>query len=209
MFLAHARRLCRGGLLGALVALAACRQPEAGVALEARPAPDIQAQAVDGEAFRLRDYRGRVVLLTFGYTSCPDVCPLTLSRLKGLYARLGPRAEGVAAVFVSVDPERDTPERLHAYLSAFDKRFRGLSLARPALRPVLDAFGVTATRRLADPRRYRNLPKGVEAPYSIDHTSGFFVIDKEGQLRVRFPHETPAEQMAPQVLRMLEEEPHS
>jgi protein SCO1/2 len=73
------------------------------------------------------------------------------------------------------------------------------------LRPVLDAYGVTATRRVADARRYKNLPRGMDAPYSIDHTAGFIVVGKGGRLRLHFPHETPAEQMAPAVLRLLEE----
>jgi protein SCO1 len=195
----------RAGLLWALVAVGACTRPSAGVELAPREVPDIEARAVDGREFRLSDYRGSVVVLTFGYTSCPDVCPLTLSRLRGLMARLGPQAEQVASVFVSVDPERDTAERLGAYLDAFDRRIRGLSLAQPQLQPVLTAFGVTATRRMADARRYRNHALGGEAPYSIDHTAGFFVIDRQGQLRLRFPHEVQVDDMVPHVAELLAE----
>src|SRR5262245_53915464 len=83
------RRLAGTGLLACVVLLGGCRE-QAGVVLEGRPAPDIQALAVDGQPFHLSDHRDKVVLLTFGYTSCPDVCPLTLSRLKGLLRRLGP-----------------------------------------------------------------------------------------------------------------------
>lgn len=195
-----------GLLSGLLVLPAGCRRADADLELTPKPAPDIQARAVDGRDFHLGDHRGRLVVLTFGYTSCPDVCPLTLARLRTLLARLGDGASQVEPVFVSVDPERDTPERLHAYLSAFDRRFRGLALGREELERLSSALGVTATRRLADPRRYRNVSMGQAVPYSIDHTAGFFVIDKRGELRLRFPPQATVDRMVAALQRLLDEE---
>lgn len=203
----RAARVLAAALTGALASSGAgCRREGPELELEPRPAPALQARAVDGRDFDLSALRGRVVLLTFGYTSCPDVCPLTLARLRTMLTRLGPRAAQTESVFVSVDPERDTPERLNAYLSAFDKRLHGLALGRPELERLSEALGVKSTRRLADPRRYRNVSLGTQLPYSIDHTSGFFVIDRHGALRLRFPPHATIDQMVAALERVLDEE---
>ena len=172
-----------------------------------QPAPELVGQGVDGRPFRLEQRRGRVVVLSFGYASCPDVCPTTLSRLRGLYRELGARADEVAVVFLTVDPERDRPERLGPYLAAFDPRFEGVVVEGAQLPRTLERFGVTAVRRIADARRYRNLQGagGGESPYSIDHTGGYLVIDRGGALRLRFPHQASAEQLAAGLRPLLDE----
>ena len=93
----------------------------------ANPAPEFELTQGNGSSFRLSEKRGDVVLLFFGYTSCPDVCPTTLSEMKRVMADLGADAERVQVVFVTVDPERDTPEKLKDYVSIFNPAFIGLS----------------------------------------------------------------------------------
>jgi protein SCO1 len=189
--------------------LVSCTEPE-GSPLELeppQPAPELVAQGADGKPFRLSDRLGRVVVLSFGYTSCPDVCPTTLSRLRAVNRELGERADEVAVVFLTVDPERDRPERLHSYLAAFDPRFEGVVVERAQLPRTLERFGVTAVRRLADARRYRNLEgASAEPPYSIDHTGGYLVIDRGGALRLRYPHQASAEQLASGLRGLLDEQ---
>lgn len=166
-----------------------------------RRAMNIQATLGDGRAFELRDLAGKVVLLSFGYTSCPDVCPLTLSRVKALYRALGDDADQVGAVFLTVDPERDTPERLHGYVSGFDPRIVGVSLQPVAQQQVLAAYGVTATRREVG----TGVRKAAGQYYAMDHTSGFLLIDRQGWLRVRAPHDLPIDKLAQDVRALLSE----
>lgn len=203
------RAAARSAAAAVCLVLVACSEPEGSpVEVEPpQPAPELVAQGADGQPFRLADRRGRVVVLSFGYTSCPDVCPTTLSRLRGAYRSLGERADEVAAVFLTVDPERDRPERLHSYLAAFEPRFEGVVVEDTQLPRTLERFGVTAVRRYADPRRYRNLPGASGEPtYSIDHTGGFLVIDRQGALRLRYPHQASAEQLASGLRRLLDEQ---
>ena len=181
----------------AVVALGACRSGSfQGEVIEPpRRAMNIQTTLGDGRTFALGDQAGKVVLLSFGYTSCPDVCPLTLTRVKALYRALGDDADQVAAVFLTVDPERDTPERLHAYVSGFDPRIAGVSLDPPTQQRILAAYGVTATRREVGKSEY----------YAMDHTSGFLLIDRKGWLRVREPHDLPIDKLAQDVRKLLAE----
>ena len=129
----------RAVVAGVCLAALACRAPEgAPLALQPQPAPDFEARGADGRPFQLSAHRGKVVVLSFGYTSCPDVCPTTLSRLRGMYRQLGARADEVSVVFLTVDPERDSPERLRSYLAAFEPRFEGAWLEGEALHETLE-----------------------------------------------------------------------
>ncbi len=134
----------------------------------------------DGQPFRLSDLRGRVALLFFGYTNCPDICPTTLSEFKRVKALLGDDAQRVAFVFVSVDGARDTPERLAAYVRAFDPQFIGLTGDDAALRPIARDFGVF----------YQRVNYESDANYLVDHTASTFVVDQQGRLRLVFPYGT-------------------
>ena len=134
----------------------------------------------DGQPFRLSDLRGKVALLFFGYTNCPDVCPTTLAELKRVKALLGDEAEQVAFVFVSVDGSRDTPERLSAYVRAFDPQFIGLTGDDAALRPISRDFGVF----------YQRVNYESDVNYLVDHTASTFVVDQQGRLRLVFPYGT-------------------
>lgn len=187
------------------LSLSGCEGPRFhGTQLDAAAeAPEIEAADMNGRAFRLSEHRGSVVLVTFGYTSCPDVCPMTLARLKGLRERLGREAERLSIVFVSVDPERDTAERLQSYLSAFDPSFKGLRVERRALSRLLASYRASATIR-PEERARRDTSGGLQ--YNIDHTSGYFVIDKAGVLRLRIGPDASLEDIQSDVGRLLREE---
>jgi protein SCO1/2 len=128
--------------------------------------------------------RGKAVLLFFGYTSCPDVCPTTLAELKQALERLGQeKAQQVQVVFVTVDPERDTPERVQEYVDHFNPNFIGLSGSESELVPVWQKYGV-----------FREIVDGTSAAgYIVNHTARVTLIDQYGNLRVSFAFETPVE----------------
>jgi protein SCO1/2 len=145
----------------------------------AEPAAELALTDHAGEAFRLTDLRGRAVLVLFGYTYCPDVCPDTLLRLSQALELLGPDAEEVSVVFVSLDPERDTPERLAAYLSPYGERFVGLVGPLERIQEVTKGYGVRFSKEVspgADP----------ETGYTLAHTTTVFLIDPDGQLRTTY-----------------------
>ncbi len=180
--------------------LTACRRsPEFNgeVVEPAREAPDLSGVNWDGKPFQLRDHTGKVAVVFFGYTYCPDVCPFTLAKMKQLYSRLGARAERVEMVFVSVDPQRDTVAKLAGYVPNFDPRFRGLRIEESALTATAKAFGVTV--------QYGMPKAGPETAsyYYVDHTGSFFIIDTEGRLRLIFPPGATVEQMLPDIEKLL------
>jgi protein SCO1/2 len=121
----------------------------------------------DGATVSEADLRGQPVVLFFGYTHCPDVCPTTLFEVSELFRKLGENAK-VRGVFVSVDPERDTPEVLKDYLGSFDKRIIGLSGDRAALEPMLKAYRVYARKNSA-----------ANGEYSMDHSAIVYLMDKQ------------------------------
>ena len=127
------------------------------------------------------------MVLFFGYTFCPDVCPLTLSEMVQVRTQLGEKAARVRVAFITVDPERDTVERLRAYVGAFDRSFLGLTGAPEALARVRQAYGVVAEKRAV---------AGTKAAYLIDHSAFAYIIDPEGRLRLMFPFGTPIDDMA-------------
>ncbi len=143
----------------------------------APPVPDLALTNQDGQIVRLRDYRGNLVLLFFGYTHCPDACPLTLGIWKQVQKNLGADAEPVRFVFVTVDPERDTPERLKQYLARFNSAFVGLTGTPAEIQRATRAFGVHFQKEEIE----------TAAGYLMSHTAGTFVIDREGRLVLLFP----------------------
>ena len=157
-----------------------------------RDAPDFALPAAGGSLVRLSDHRGKVVLLTFGFTHCAAVCPTTLGTLARARAELGPAAERVQVIFVTVDPERDTARQMERYLAAFDSTFLGATGTPEALAEVRAAFGVTAERQ------------GDGPDYAMAHTSGIFLIDPAGRLRAMMPFGREAEDFAHDVALLLE-----
>jgi protein SCO1/2 len=138
-----------------------------------RAAPNLRLPDQYGRIFDLEEHRGKVVLVFFGYTYCPDVCPVTLAQTASVLRKLASQAKQVQVVFVTVDPQRDTPEVLANYLKNFDPTFIGLSASPIATRQVLNAYEIKAVRR----------DSTNSTTYTIDHTSLIYVIDKQGLLR--------------------------
>lgn len=141
-------------------------------------APDFTLTDTNGEPFRLSDHRGKVVMLFFGFTNCPDICPTSLGEMAAVKRQLGNKADRVEMVFVTVDPERDTPERLEAYVKQFDESIIGLHGTPEELEPVFKSYGVIAERR--------ELPDSAVG-YVMDHTASIYTIDRSGIWRVVFP----------------------
>lgn len=135
----------------------------------------------DGRRLATADFSGKAVVVFFGYTQCPDICPTTLSAMQEAIALLGPDADRVQVLFVTIDPERDTREMLAGYVPWFDSRFIGL-VADP-----------DATRRIAGEFRvfYARVKGETALAYSIDHSATSYVYDPAGRLRLLFRHATP------------------
>lgn len=154
---------------------------------------DFALPASTGETMSLSDLGDGWTLLFFGYTHCPDFCPTTLSEFRRIKRLMGEDAEAVNFVFVSVDAERDTPEVLARYLSAFDPTFVGLSADIETLERIKDEYGLYYALRTQDaPANHPDL-------YPVDHTTRTFVIDPDGRLRVSFAYNTSPEIIAGQL----------
>jgi protein SCO1/2 len=163
-----------------------------------REAPDFALRAASGTEFRLSSHRGKVLVLAFGYTHCPDVCPTVLAELAQVRARLAPAAaRRVQVAYISVDPERDTPERLRAYTEVFDKSFLGLTGLEAQLAPVWKAYGVSIARRPVSGRD--------PGAYAVHHSASVYLIDPRGRLRVMAPFGTPVEDLLHDVRVLLDE----
>ena len=149
----------------------------------------------DGKPRTLADFRGKVVLLFFGYTQCPDVCPTTLAEVARAVKTLGADADRVQVLFVTLDPERDTPQILAQYVPAFDSRFLGLYGDLEATRAVAKEFKVFFEKR----------PGSTPGSYSIDHSAQLYVFDKKGQLRLFVRHARIATDLAHDLRLLLQE----
>lgn len=138
--------------------------------------PDLAFQLTDdqGKPATAADFRGKVVLLYFGYTHCPDVCPLTLAHLHVVMQRLGPLAEGARILFVSVDPARDTPSVMHAYVRAFDKHAVGLTGPARDIEALVKRYRASFSRE----------PGNGDGNYEVSHSSAIYVFDDQGRARV-------------------------
>jgi len=127
-----------------------------------------------GRTRTLEDFRGKVVVMFFGYTYCPDVCPTTLAELKAVKEQLGEEGKSLQVLFVTVDPERDTPKVLADYVPAFDPSFLGLYGDAAATATVAKEFRVF----------YQKVPGKTPGSYTVDHTAGSYVFDPQGRLRL-------------------------
>jgi len=157
------------------------------------PAANFSLKDQNGQTFQMSDQRGKLVLLFFGYTSCPDVCPTTLAQFKQTRARLGALADGVRFVFVTVDPQRDTPDKMGKYLNVFDPAIVGLGGSEANLEPVWKAYGV-----------YRQVQPGSSADaYTVDHSAWVYLIDAQGNLRLTYAFGVQADDMAQDIRYLL------
>ena len=158
-------------------------------------APAVTLTLADGSSFQLHALKGKIVLLFFGYTSCPDVCPTTLADMKRVKADLGDKANQVVFVFITVDPLRDTPERVQGYAAGFDPLFIGLSGSEAELEPVWQRYGV-----------YRKIQESTSAVgYLVDHSARVYLVDTTNRLRVTYPYGTPVEDLAADIRFLLKE----
>lgn len=148
----------------------------------------------DGKVRTLADFKGKVVVVFFGYTQCPDVCPTTLTEMQQVMTILGPQSDKVQVLFVTVDPQRDTAALLKQYVPAFDPRFLGL-------RPADDA----ALEKVAKDFKiyYKKVPGVSSGSYTMDHTAGSYAFDPDGRLRLYIKHAQGPETLAHDLKELL------
>ena len=158
-----------------------------------RVAPAIALQASDASAFDLAKYRGKVVVLEFGYTHCTEVCPVSLNSLAQARKLLGADAARLQVVFITVDPARDTVPRLKGYLAHFDPGFIGVTGSAAQVDAVLKAYGIAAKR----------MGGGGDAGYMMSHSSYLYFIDTRGMLRAMMPFGRPAADIVHDVQLLL------
>jgi protein SCO1/2 len=159
-------------------------------------APEIELTRSGGNSLQLSEMRGNIVLLFFGYTSCPDVCPTTLAELNQALGKLNVEdAAQVQVVFVTVDPERDTPERVQEYVDHFNSAFIGLSGTESQLAEVWNDYGV-----------FREVVEGESAlGYLVNHTARVTLIDRNGNMRISFSFDTPVDDIVHDLELVLKE----
>ena len=149
-------------------------------------AKDFTLTDAGGNRFKLSEGKGRITLLFFGYTYCPDVCPTTLSELRLAVDELGEASRQVQVVFISVDPGRDTSASMQEYVERFNPAFIGLSGTIEELQPIWDGYGV-----------FREVVDGSsESNYIINHTARVTLIDQSGNMRLSYGFQTPPEDIA-------------
>lgn len=152
---------------------------------------DFQLKDPQGRTRTLADFKGQAVVLFFGFTQCPDVCPTALSRAAAVMQQLGPASDRVQVIFATVDPERDTGPLLAEYTQAFHPRFLGLRADLATTEQTARAFKVF----------YRKVPTG--SSYTMDHTALSFVFDPAGRLRLAVRHTTTADELAHDLRQLL------
>ena len=156
---------------------------KAGVFDPPRAAPEIALPSSNGAPFKLSNYRGKVVVLEFGFTHCVEVCPVSLATLTQARRKLGPAGADVQVVFVTVDPARDDAARLRTYLAPFDPSFIGVTGSAGQIDALLKAYGISATKRMVE---------GSKTDYTMHHSSYLYFIDRKGMQRAMMPFGRPA-----------------
>ena len=186
-------------MIAALLALSGCSPPPppfnasevSGIAY----GKDIGIADTRGQIRRVDDFKGQITLVFFGFTRCPDVCPSTLMRLRQVRDALGPDAEKLQVLLVSVDPERDTPDRLEAYVKNFDPSFIGLRPEPAELEKVIKAFHAIAVK----------VPTADGKDYTVDHSATLYVYDRRNQLRLIAQPDIAIEAFAADLRRLAQE----
>jgi protein SCO1/2 len=182
--------------------LASCDRPGGGAPKASFKAVDITGAEyartlslpdADGKVRTLADFKGKVTLVFFGYTQCPDVCPTTLAELAAVKRELGKDGDRVQGVFVSVDPTRDTPEVLKAYMASFDPGFVALRGTPEQVKDTAREFKVF----------YAQVPGKTEGSYTVDHTAGTYVFDASGKVRLFVRYGSGAEALAADIKTLL------
>lgn len=172
-----------------------------------QPAQSLPVQSTGGDftltdhnstPFALTSLRGKVVLIFFGYSLCPDVCPTTLSKLSSVVRRLGDERTKITTLYITVDPERDTPEVLKVDLASFDLDAVGLTGSRADIDRVLKMYGAS----------YEIVPKPESAArYSVTHTTTLYALDTKGRVRLQFRYEASVDEIVAGLKAILAAEP--
>lgn len=160
------------------------------------PAANFTLTDQNGQAFTLSDQRGKVNLIFFGYTNCPDICPITLTSYARIRARLGKQADQVRFIFVTVDPERDTTAQIKTHISHFDPAIIGLTGTRAELEPVWKDYGVFQSSHESPD----------VAHYDVDHSSRIYVVDAQGNWRMTYPAEMDWQAIVSDVQHLMKEQ---
>jgi protein SCO1/2 len=154
---------------------------------------DLALTDFNGQPRTLASFAGKVLVVFFGYTQCPDVCPTSLAELGDVMQKLGPDADRVQVLFVTVDPERDTPEILKQYTTAFDPRFLALSGTADQIRQTAASFKAY----------YAKVQGKNGSDYTMDHTAAFYLFDAKGEARVLAGHNSSADDLAHDIKALL------
>jgi protein SCO1/2 len=150
---------------------------KAGVLSPVMAAPELALQGTDGQPLNLARYRGKVVLLAFGFSSCGEVCPITLATLASARRKLGDQASKVQVVYVTVDPERDDVARMKKFLGSFDASFVGGVGTRGEIDAAQKSYGISSSKKLY-----------ADGGYTIGHSSSIYLIDRNGGLKAVMPY---------------------
>jgi len=195
------RHFLQGMAATALIAsvgfLAACSEPQASFSsvdiTGADYAKGFELSDHNGQVRHLTDFKGKVVLMFFGYTQCPDVCPTTMSDMAEIKKSLGADGDRLQVLFVTVDPERDTPELLKAYMENFDPSFLALYAPPKQLDALTKDFKIY----------YKKVEGSTPTNYSMDHSAGSYIYDPKGQLRLFSRYGTPKDVLAKDLQTLL------
>ena len=165
-----------------LTAHADAPQLKAGTLSPPMTAPALGLEGTDGQPLDLARYRGKIVLLAFGFSNCGEVCPITLATLAGARRKLGAASADVQVVYVTVDPERDDAAQMRRFLGAFDESFVGGVGTRAAIDAAQKSYGISSTRK-----------RNADGSYSIGHSSSIYIIDRAGRLCAVMPYGHPVD----------------
>jgi protein SCO1 len=178
-------------LLSAVTCSVSADALKAGEFTPPRQAPQFIVRGSNGTDLKLADYRGKVVVLGFGFTSCPDVCPVTLAMLAQAHRALGAQASQVQVIYLTVDPERDNVARMKKYLAAFDTSFIGGTGTVDEMAAIRKDYGVTAEKH------------GSGKDYVIAHSSFIYLIDRDSKLRALMPFGNKSDDYVHDIMQLL------
>lgn len=154
---------------------------------------DFELVDFNGTQRHLADFRGKVVVMFFGFTHCPDVCPTTLAEFNSALKQLGDAADRVQVLFVTVDPQRDTPDVLRGYVTAFNDHFLGLTGTPEQIAKVAKEYKIV----------YQKVPGSTPDNYSVDHSAGTYIYDEQGRLRLFAPYGLGGDAIASDLAQLL------
>ncbi|KRP07924.1 MAG: hypothetical protein ABS29_06655 [Methylophilales bacterium BACL14 MAG-120920-bin58] len=144
-----------------------------------------------GEIKKITDFKGSVVAIFFGFTHCPDICPTSMQELKFIKESLGKQSDKLQVIFITLDPERDNQSLLNSYVPSFDKSFIGLTGSQEDI------------NRVASQYKIFHMKVGEGDSYTIDHSSGIYIIDKDGKIRVRHPYGSKVESIIEDIQHLI------